>query len=48
MKKPRKNKLLQYLKQRTRETQGPVPPSRIEKSKRTYDRKLKHKDKERE
>lgn len=43
MKKKKKNQLLQYLKQKTRETQGPVPPQRVEKSKRTYSRKLKHK-----
>jgi hypothetical protein len=48
MRKPKKNKnkVLNFLKAKARKEQGPVPPQRVERSKRTYQRKHKHKGKE--
>jgi hypothetical protein len=38
-----KKEVLKHLKKKTREEQGPVPPTKVQESKKTYKRKPKHK-----
>lgn len=38
-----KKEVLKYLKKKTRVEQGPIPPTKVQESKKTYKRKPKHK-----
>ncbi|MEX1189041.1 MAG: hypothetical protein WED33_07265 [Bacteroidia bacterium] len=38
-----KKEILKHLKKKTREELGPVPPTKVQESKKTYKRKPKHK-----
>lgn len=38
-----KKETLKHLKKKTREELGPIPPTKVQESKKTYKRKPKHK-----